>query len=312
MKNIADKRQFLIFSAFFFVFYFSLLPSAFGVRMFFETEDAYVGQTFFATLFLDPEGTAINAVESTVHFSPSLEVKNIQTGVSVIGMWLQSPLSLKTEDINQKKEFSFSGIIPGGYQGDISPFWKGHRPGKILVMEFFSRKEGPAEISLKNTRVLSHDGSGSSVSVNSTASKIAVREGVSPLSPRTERDTIAPIFSEARVVKDPSLFQGKFVLIFSAEDKESGIREYQIKERKSFPWSAFSWHQIESPHLLSDQSLSSIIELKAIDGAGNESVQIIPARYRWYNRFAFWAIAFLVGIGVALLLGTLLRKKFPR
>ncbi|HHE65575.1 MAG TPA: hypothetical protein ENL09_06080 [Bacteroidetes bacterium] len=91
---------------------------------------------------------------------------------------------------------------------------------------------------------------------------------------------------------DPNIYDGKYFIVFSTVDKQTGLDHYEILEitpeelekikkedggianffNKLFgKWEEkSSWKEGESPYLLADQSLGSVIKVKAIDKAGNE------------------------------------------
>ena len=61
-------------------------------------------------------------------------------------------------------------------------------------------------------------------------------------------------------------------MAFSTTDPQSGIDHYEILEG-----SDTVWHNATSPYRLTDQSLSSNIYIRAVDGAGNFRVVELPA-----------------------------------
>lgn len=79
--------------------------------------------------------------------------------------------------------------------------------------------------------------------------------------------------------------EGKKYLVFSAIDATSGINHYEVSEQKmSGIFGAKGaeqepkWEKAQSPYLLKDQKLQSVIKIKAIDKAGNERlVEISPS-----------------------------------
>ena len=83
---------------------------------------------------------------------------------------------------------------------------------------------------------------------------------------------------------DTFLFDKKWFLVFTTQDKGSGIDYYEVKETR---WSIINiiskWNYAESPYILKDQQLKSCIFVKAFDKAGNEKVVMIHAGYD-YNR----------------------------
>jgi len=109
-------------------------------------------------------------------------------------------------------------------------------------------------------------------------------------------DTEVPEAFTPVVASDQSIFNGKYFLVFAAQDKGSGIDHYEVRETRAYGKKR-SWEIAESPYLLRDQTLSSYIYVKAVDRVGNERVAEISPRYtfKWYTHYEFWVI---IGIGL--------------
>ncbi len=93
-------------------------------------------------------------------------------------------------------------------------------------------------------------------------------------------DTVPPELFEPKIGQDPSLFTGKHFLSFNTADKTSGIDYYEVKEQPRIFGIAQTgkWQKQKSPYLLTDQSLNSIIKIKAVDKAGNARIaEIVPS-----------------------------------
>ena len=86
-------------------------------------------------------------------------------------------------------------------------------------------------------------------------------------------DTDPPEDFTPFVASDPTIFDRKFFLVFSATDKGVGIDHYEVRE--GF-WSEYE--RAESPYLLKDQSLGKFISIKAIDKYGNKRLVEIKAQ----------------------------------
>lgn len=83
-----------------------------------------------------------------------------------------------------------------------------------------------------------------------------------------------------------STIEDKHYLSFAGQDSVSDIDYYKIKEktwRSLLGWQDEGWRIVESPYLLRDQDLSSIVYLKAVDEAGNETVVTMEPsqRFNW-------------------------------
>jgi hypothetical protein len=84
-------------------------------------------------------------------------------------------------------------------------------------------------------------------------------------------DSTPPEDFKPEIGKDPAIFEGKYFLSFTTADKTSGIDFFEVKEGKR------NFKRAESPYLLENQELKSIIKVKAVDKAGNERIaEIIP------------------------------------
>jgi len=109
-------------------------------------------------------------------------------------------------------------------------------------------------------------------------------------------DSVPPEPFELEIGKDPSIFEGKNFLSFATTDKTSGIDYYEISETKGNGQEILK--KAKSPHILEDQSLQSVIKVKAVDKAGNEQMaEIIPPE----KPIVLWkTIVALAGLGIVL------------
>jgi len=109
-------------------------------------------------------------------------------------------------------------------------------------------------------------------------------------------DTLPPEPFEITIGQNPSIFAGQYFLTFAAVDKTSGIDHFEILETRK---DKGKWERGESPYLLKDQSLTSIIKVKAVDKAGNERIaEIVPS----LNPFPY-RTRILVLTGMLILIG---------
>ena len=103
-------------------------------------------------------------------------------------------------------------------------------------------------------------------------------------------DVTIPKEFEVKIGQDPTMYEGKYFVSFSTTDETSGIDHYEILETRGK--GQVEWKIAESPCVLEDQSLQSIIRIKAIDKAGNERTsEISPPK----KPFPYWkALAIFV------------------
>ena len=241
----------------------------------------YQEDTFIVEIRLNTEGEYINTVKTDLKFSEDiLEVKDLSKGNSVLTLWVKTPAFS-----NQAGTISFIGGVPAGYQG-----WDGLL-GRII---FEAKKEGKVEINFQEDyQVFLNDGFGTPAELTTKGVILTILPEKLEI-PRDEwlrqleKDTISPEAFDIEIIQDPSIFERKYFIIFSTTDKQTGLDYYEIKEGEK------DWQRGESPYLLEDQSLESIIKVKAIDKAGNERTVLIgPLRFP-EKRFPYWIIILIL------------------
>lgn len=225
----------------------------------------------------------VNALEGKIKFSSDiLDVTEIRDGNSSINFWIEKP------HLASEGEIIFSGITPGGFTGVNNI---------IFSIVFEAKQNGLASVVVDNIKVLKNDGLGTEEKMTFNNVKIFVNKGDSNVHKEILKDEILPEPFNPIVTKDPSLFEGKYFVAFSTQDKNSGIAYYQIKEYKwKFLSFLSSFKVVESPYLLTDQSLKSYIIIRAVDNANNIQVSEIIPTYSllWYEYFPFWIIIVII------------------
>ncbi|MBC7074092.1 hypothetical protein H5T58_01750, partial [Candidatus Parcubacteria bacterium] len=209
---------------------------------------------------------------------------------SILTLWLKFP------EIDQKNgKISFIGGIPGGY---CSLNAQKDTPNLLLKVAFRPKKssKGIAFVEFeKDSEVLLNDGKATPAKLSFKEAKFEIFSQF-PETPKKEweeelaKDTVLPEPFEIEIHRDPSVFEGKYFIVFFTTDKQTGIDHYEIKEGER------DWKLAKSPYLLEDQSLKSKILVKAVDKAGNERiVEFNPYQKRNFNWFLV-SILFLIAI----------------
>jgi hypothetical protein len=228
-------------------------------------------------------------------------------------------------------EVSFSGIIPGGFGGVLQPGTSEKLPGRILTLVFSVRGAGLVDITLKNTQVLLNDGQGTAADVKASGLSLSAAEPragsdqAAPGEPSEEApsqptdtsevksetsttetavDIIPPEIFTPQIARDQSMFNGRWFLVFIAQDKGFGIDRYEIQESFSAKPVSDKWLPATSPHLLSDQNLQHYIFVRAIDKAGNERLAIFPPSFArpGYEKYLLWIIIIVVSVSLLILI----------
>lgn len=265
-----------------------------AAETFFEVRnpDIQTGDMFEVQFFLNTDQEVMNAIEGRIVFPEALlRVEEVRDGNSVVNYWIERPKA-------SNGEITFSGMIPGGYFG---------RKGLILSVVFQSIQTGQGSIEVRDLNVLQNDGKGTKATTTSSNLPLVVLERTSSTRPMAVlmKDADPPEAFEPMFARDPSMFEGRYFLAFSAQDKGSGIDRYEVREGDG------PFMVAESPHLLQNQHLDTEIAVKAVDRMGNERIAVLPPqrpqpRYQYY-----WILAILLAAGFCIA-GIVLRKMLWR
>jgi len=260
MKILSNKKIYfiLLFGALFLPFAFVL---ASDVYIDTEHQDLFVGDTILFSVRVDSENKNINVVEGSVlldYAKESASLIDINTAGTEFSLWPGKPLP--SED---NTSISFTGGVPGGLNS---------KDALIFNIVLKLQKAGRIALTPNNFSVYLNDGKGTKDEVRVTSLVIDVLPLKLDSRPRDDwdnlisDDTVPPEFIEAVVSRDSYVFDNQYFVSFFAVDDISGIAYYEIKE------GGRDFIRAESPYLLQDQSLKSIIHIKAVDKAGNETV----------------------------------------
>lgn len=244
-----------------------------------------------AELRVDTQEQYINALQGKISYpTDKLAVTDIKDNGSIINFWVERPRA-------QAGEISFSGIIPGGYLGQ----------GPLFTVYFKTRTRGLATLIQKEGQALLNDGQGTATPVElaSYNLNISVQAPEQNVIAVETRDTEAPEKFDPLITRSQDLAGNKYVLIFYAQDKGSGIDHYEIKE------GLWGFKRATSPYVLARQKLDHTILVKAVDRYGNFTIaKVSPVEPAvWYEKLPIFAIIYIiVGVIILLMIRVLWRK----
>lgn len=266
--------------------------------------DFYVSDQFEVVLMLNTENQSINALEGKIILSKNLKLQKIIDGDSIINLWLQKPA------VNSQNEIPFSGIVPGGFTGQLNSQIKGLLPGVVFRMILKVEKAGELKIDLENARVLLNDGLATQVSLSILTLNAATKPGTRT-GPGTaiKEDKTPPEPFTPEISRSPDIFSNQSFVVFATQDKGYGIDHYEINEVSplinGIPWLgqliiSRTFKPAESPYILKDQTLKSYIYVKAVDKAGNERIAILNPQkaLSWYESPLVWIIIIIIILGL--------------
>ncbi len=236
-------------------------------------------------------GECINAVDGTIVFDDSIQPVDVSLGQSIISLWVEAPVLAPGA-----RSISFAGGIPNGYCGRIA----GDPRLSNVIAEVVFRSPGlqigggesvnQATVSLReDSAVYLNDGAGTKATLSLYPAVIYLSPGAGSTINDTWRtavqnDSTPPQEFSITLGQYGSSFNGQYFIEFNTTDKETGLSHYEVMEEASGEFARFRWGRTDapwvaarSPYVLKDQSLNSVILVRAIDKAGNEYVAtLIP------------------------------------
>lgn len=256
-----------------------------------------IDEEFYLDIDLDTKGMSVNGIEGSIMLPSTVSFVRAEEGKSMVDLWVQHP-HLVGDAV------SFSGIMTNGFEGVIDPFHPQTRmPGKILRLVLSGKNPGEAQLDTRGISITYNDGKGTAASLPDTWTRITVRNEDVPFRYMTITDTEPAL--DVSVVSDTNLYDGKYALVYTASDKQSGIESVSIKEGNR------AWKKIESPYLLEDQSRHSILYIQAVNYSGATIIkQIDPLPYSPIPLVR--SIAFIVFLGLATWILAVYKKRHAK
>lgn len=255
------------------------------------------GEIFFVDIYINSDSD-INAVEgSLIYPEETLNIYKINDGESVLNFWVEKP------HLVRDGELRFAGVTPGGFKGNNL---------KILSLAFKGLKPQTVNINLDNIKIFKNDGLGSEELATWQSISLDVSDQGQYIQQPQAYDLEAPEPFSPEIARDSSLFNGRWFLVFSTQDKGQGLAYFEVKEAPfKFLESFTAWHRVSSPYILEDQKLQSYIWVRAIDKSGNQKLATLNPqnKFQWYQYLLFFAI--ITG-AVILILGRILSRSWPK
>jgi hypothetical protein len=272
-------------------------------------------------------GECINAIDGVITYTSNIEPVDISIGDSILRVWVEEPkISREAHTI------TFAGGIPNGYCGRVAG---DPRLTNVLTEIVFQSpgftvggsNDAVAQVAFgEESTAYLNDGQGTKASLTTYPAKVELssKPGSTIDNPWREEvgaDNIPPEEFSIMLQKDDHAFSQKYFIAFNTTDKQTGIDHYEVMEESltqfgSFQWGRADapWIEARSPYVLEDQSLSSIIRVKAIDKAGNEYIAtLIPDEtMRTLSRTQAYTILLGVVAVVLLLVIVLFALRFKR
>ena len=283
-----------IFKIIIFVSIVSFAFTTHAASIYFEPSNIIsdINSSFEVKLLLDTEGESINAIDLEIDIPEGINIENILYGNSFITLWIEEP---RVED----KKIKLSGIIPGGYKGIISP--SGYKAGEVITLILNSESKENKNLYVSNSSILLNDGEGTEINTSSELLNYVYQDGIKQ----------EVLFEDNQSPKDftvdvseTDLFDDKYILVWNAIDKESGIDYYEIKIGDN------DWEKGSSSYSISKSLLSKGVQVKAVDNFGNiKTTSIIYTGEIEQTGKSLWSIIITIVIIILLIFVILFLKK---
>ena len=176
----------------------------------------------------------------------------------------------------------------------------------MLSVVFKPIKSGGVTVATNQETILLNDGNGTEAKVTKAPLALTVSEKSSVLPFIPPVDNVPPEDFKPEISSDGNLFDGKWFLVFVAQDKGVGIDRYEVRE------GSFGDFEIaQSPYLLKNQKLNQDIFVKAQDKSGNTRVVMVPAQNPplWYKNYLVFVILIIIGMIIGFIVD---KKRFQR
>lgn len=239
----------------------------------------------------------INAASVAVGFPrDSLTLQDFSDGGSILSLWITKPKFTDLTTINYYGMIQLQGGIPGGICGNEANA-KGLTLGRLIfkVKKIRSQSNTIALINfLAGSKILLNDGMGTDAQLEKSGATYSLgttkQQQDKTWADEIKNDKTLPEPFIISIANDPTMFDGMNFIVFNTIDMQSGIDHYEVYESEldsknsnlSFREKIISlfkkakeenlWIEASSPFLLRDQSLQSLIRVKAVDKAGNERI----------------------------------------
>jgi hypothetical protein len=258
---------------------------------------AGAGDTAAISIIADTEGSEVNGIEGTLVIPAGVRVREFRDAGSVINFWIERPAAGAGGSVR------FGGVTAGGFSGPALPLFS------VSFDADPTKDISDIRIVAAGMRAALNDGQGTSVAIPDASAAVRfTRElpSAEPAEVSPPADITPPEPFAITPARDPSVAGGLWFIVFSTQDKGSGMQRYDMQETESGEVREGEWAIAKSPFVLRDQSRKSTVFVRAIDNAGNARTAVLSpgTDAAQYAGRLFWYI--LGGAGILVLFLVLL------
>lgn len=238
---------------------FSLAPLAHAATIAVSPSTPAVppGAPFTITVMLTSGDNPINVVEGSVLIPAGIVVDAASYAGSAFTLWPTPP-----QYAPGAGKVIFEGGVPGGVPSGTT--------ATVFTLRAHTDTTGTYVFTPRDLAAYVNDGNGTLAPMTATAGTVVVAEGTP--TPAILKGTPTPL--TAAIGNDPSLFDGRFFVAFYGGDRGAGVIRYEVKEGMFG-----SFVPAGRYYVLTDQSLSHEVTVRAIDTNGIAAKTTLPATH---------------------------------
>ena len=239
------------------------------------------GEPFTVSIFLNTEGQPVSAIGGVLSFDSSLvSVERITTQGSAVPLWIQQPKVLDESIQQATTSIVFEGMMPGGFTGVRSPYYKDVRPGSLFTVLLKPKQEGIARISLHDIELHAFDKDGTLLLVSPVTSIVEIPKQ-STVYPSTEKQPLYVTSDtlEVAVRREQLIENNSWYLVVHEDQTARPVQSMYIVEADTFDpqnVQVADWNRLETIYILKHQDRSKYIHVKVVYDNDIYTIKTIP------------------------------------
>lgn len=226
-------------------------------------------QPITVQLVLDQEEDVLSGISADFSFpSEMFTVGSIQTKDSIVSLWIKQPGVSLEKYFDDRTHITFEGIFPGGYEGVVSPYYKGKKPGVLVSVTLIPKNKGIGSLIVDNIILNRYDSEATPIETPSAVKTIIVPE-LLPIVPAFVGEPVevkSPTL-EALITRDPLVNNNAWYVVVNEREEKVAIEEMLIAETDDYNARLVSngkWRSTKNPYILLYQDRTKFVHIKIL------------------------------------------------
>lgn len=237
-------------------------------------------QAIVVQVFLDTEGEAVSGISGAFSFPQDLfDVHSITLDSSVVSLWVKQPVVSNEVSLDGRTRVSFEGIFPGGFNGVMSAYYQGAKPGFLFSVLLTPKHEGKGAFMVDDLSLNTF---------SEDAHELAVSEVLVPIMVPTLGKEVASSHEALTRVTSPTLSvsvdrselisrNAWYISVYEREPK-SAIEKLYIAETSVYNPELLSpseWKLATNPYILLYQKRTKYVHVKIVYADATYAIQTV-------------------------------------